>query len=264
MNDTQRPVAPVLRTIVADLHVHTALSPCGSEEMTPPAIVAAALEAGIEMIAVCDHNTAGNAAAVQEAAAAASAGRGGGLTVLAGMEVTSAEEVHVVGLFPDAAAAERAAAEVRAVLPEADDHYYEFFGPQDLMDCEGGSLGSERAALAVASTFDLNDTVALIKRHGGIAIAAHIDRRGFGLLSQLGWFPEDAGFDGVEVSKHTPVDSPRMQEFRTYGVPITGGSDSHHPHEIGTGLTALLMAEPTFAELKLALAGVEGRSVDRA
>ncbi len=86
------------------------------------------------------------------------------------------------------------------------------------MDRHGGVVGSERAALAVASTFDLNDTVALIKRHGGIAIAAHIDRRGFGLLSQLGWFPEDAGFDGVEVSTHTPSDSPRMQEFRAYGV----------------------------------------------
>jgi len=264
MNDAKGSAAPVLRTIAADLHVHTALSPCGSEEMTPPAIVAAALEAGLEMIAICDHNTAGNAAAVQEAAAAVAAAGGGELTVLAGMEVTSAEEVHVVGLFPDAAAAERAAAEVRAVLPEADAHYYDFFGPQDLMDRHGGVVGSERAALAVASTFDLNDTVALIKRHGGIAIAAHIDRRGFGLLSQLGWFPEDAGFAGVEVSTHTPSDSPRMQEFRAYGVPITGGSDGHYPHEIGAGLTVLVMAEPTFAELKLAFAGAEGRSVDRA
>ncbi len=111
----------VLRRISADLHIHTALSPCGSEEMTPPAIVAAALEAGLDMIAICDHNTAGNAAAVQEAAAAQAAAGGPPLVVLAGMEVASAEEAHVVGLFPDAAAAERAAAEVRAVLPQADD-----------------------------------------------------------------------------------------------------------------------------------------------
>ena len=68
----------------ADLHVHTALSPCAAEEMTPPAIVARALAEGLEMIAVCDHNSAANAAAVQAAA-------GARLTVLAGMEVTSAE-----------------------------------------------------------------------------------------------------------------------------------------------------------------------------
>jgi len=262
MSGRQRPVA--LRRIVADLHVHTALSPCGSEEMTPPHIVAAALEAGLDMIAICDHNTAGNAAAVQQAAEAWVAAGGDPLVVLAGMEVTSAEEVHVVGLFPDAAAAERAAAEVRAVLPPADAGYYEFFGPQELLDCEGGVLGSEAASLAVASTFDLNDTVALIKRHGGIAVAAHIDRRGFGLLSQLGWFPEDAGFDGVEISKHTPADSPRMMEFRSFGVPLTGASDGHYLHEIGSGLTVLMVQEPTFAEVALAFAGEGGRSVDRA
>ena len=232
--------------------------------MTPPAIVAAALEAGLDMIAICDHNTAGNAAAVQEAAAAQAAAGGPPLVVLAGMEVASAEEVHVVGLFPDAAAAERAAAEVRAVLPPADDHYYSFFGPQDILDCRGDPTGSEAKALAVASTFDLNDTVALIKRHGGLAVAAHIDRRGFGLLSQLGWFPEDAGFDGVEISRHTPDDSPRMEEFRGFGVPLTGGSDGHYLHEIGVARTVLSVEEPSFEELVRAFAGEEERSVDRA
>ena len=231
--------------------------------MTPPAIVAAALEAGLDMIAICDHNTAGNAAAVQEAAAERAA-RGERLVVLAGMEVSSAEEVHVVGLFPDAAAAERAAAEVRAVLPPADEHYYSFFGPQDILDCKGDPTGTEARELAVASTFDLNDTVALIKRHGGLAVAAHIDRRGFGLLSQLGWFPEDAGFDGVEISRHTADDSPRMQEFRGFGVPLTGGSDGHYLSEIGASRTVITAEEASFEELVRAFAGEGGRSIDRA
>ncbi len=232
--------------------------------MTPPAIVAAALEAGLDMIAICDHNTAGNAAAVQEAAALWAAAGGDSLVVLAGMEVTSAEEVHVVGLFPDAAAAERAATEVRAVLPPADEGYYGFFGPQEILDCQGDSTGSEAKALALASTFDLSDTVALIKRHGGLAVAAHIDRRGYGLLSQLGWFPEDAGFDGVEISRHTLDDSPRMEQFRSFGVPLTGSSDAHYPHEIGAGRTVIMAEEPALAELVRAFAGEGGRSVDRA
>ena len=85
----------------ADLHVHTALSPCADAGMTPPAIVDAALAEGLAMIAVCDHNTARNAAAVQAAA-------GARLAVIAGIEITTAEEVHVVGLFPTpSAAAER-------------------------------------------------------------------------------------------------------------------------------------------------------------
>lgn len=250
-------MAKGLRRTLADLHIHTALSPCGSDEMTPPAIVEAALEAGLDMIAVCDHNSARNVAAVQEAA-------GERLVVLAGMEVTSVEEVHVVGLFPDAAAAEAAAAEVHALLPTADADYYSFFGEQTVLCADGSFASEETAALAVASTLDLNDTVDLIKRHGGLAVAAHIDRKAFGVMSQLGWFPEDAGFDGVEVSRHLPADAPRMQEFRAFGLPITGASDSHYLHEIGAAATALTLEEPTFAEVVLAFAGSGGRRVERA
>jgi predicted metal-dependent phosphoesterase TrpH len=102
--------------MLADLHVHTALSPCGDDEMSPPAIVDAALAAGLDMIAVCDHNAAGNAAAVGEAA-------GSRLTVISGIEITTAEEVHVVGPLPHRRAAANAADEVRETLPVADDDY---------------------------------------------------------------------------------------------------------------------------------------------
>jgi predicted metal-dependent phosphoesterase TrpH len=264
MNSEQQPVTSELRWITADLHVHTALSPCGGDDMTPPVIVAAAVEAGLDMIAICDHNTAGNAAAVQEAAEAWAVAHGRRLVVLAGMEITSAEEVHVVGLFPDAETAESAATEVRAALPPADDQYYSFFGPQPILNCTGETVGSEGKALALASAFDLDATVALIKRHGGLAVAAHVDRRGFGLLSQLGYFPKDSGFDGVEVSRHTADDSPHMAEIRGFGVPLTGGSDAHYPHEVGACRTVLMVEEPTFAEVVLAFRGTDGRSVDRA
>ena len=250
-------MAQALRPTLADLHIHTALSPCGSEEMTPLAIVEAALDVGLEMIAICDHNTARNVAAVQEAAEDR-------LVVLAGMEVTSVEEVHVVGLFPDAASAEAASDEVRALLPAADKEYYAFFGEQPVLCADGTEIDGETASLAVATTLDLNDTVGLIKRHGGLAVAAHIDRRAFGVLSQLGWFPEDAGFDGVEVSRHMASDAPRMAEFRGFGLPITGSSDSHYLHEIGAAMTVLTLKEPTFAEVVLAFANAEGRRVNRA
>ena len=82
------------------------------------------------MIAVCDHNSARNVAAVQEAA-------GDHLVVLAGMEITTAEECHVVGLFPDAAAAEAAGAEVGASLDAIDDGYETFFGEQHVLDAAG-------------------------------------------------------------------------------------------------------------------------------
>ena len=179
--------------------------------MTPPAIVAAATKAGLDIIAISDHNTAGNVAAVQQAAKAA----GNGLTVLPGMEITSAEEAHVLGLFPDLAAAEDAAAELRALLPPADSDYYAHFGEQPLLDSSRPHrLGIETAALSAAASLDLTETVELIHRLGGLAIAAHVDRKAFSVLSQLGFFPADAGFDGVEVSRHVPAGSPRLRGVR--------------------------------------------------
>jgi predicted metal-dependent phosphoesterase TrpH len=257
---------PRLRSFRADLHVHTALSPCAAEEMTPPAIVGIALARGVDVIAVCDHNSAGNVEAVQQAALAAQAARPGedGLTVLPGMEITSLEEVHVLGLFPDVPAAKRVSARLRELLPTADPEYYAFFGEQPLLAADGRWLGIESAALAAATPLDLTETVDLIHSAGGLAIAAHVDRKAFGVLSQLGFFPMDAGFDAVEVSRQLGSGSPRLEEFAARGLPVTGSSDGHFLEDIGTGITDLRLAEPTFAELVLAFAGADGRSVARA
>ncbi len=189
-----------MNVCLADLHVHTALSPCADGEMTPPAIVERALAEGLAMIAVCDHNSARNTAAVQAAA-------GARLAVLAGMEVTTAEECHVVGLFPDAGAAAAAGLEVGATLPCTDDGYEAFFGEQLVLDAGGAEVAREDRALATATTLDVDAVVALIHRHGGLAVAAHIDRRSFGVIGQLGFFPDAAGFDAVEVSRHVADDA---------------------------------------------------------
>jgi len=249
-----------LKAYRADLHIHTALSPCASEEMTPPAIVEAALKVGLDMIAVSDHNTAGNIAAVQAAAAAA----GGALTVLAGMEITSTEEVHVQGLFPNVSAAEGVALKLKTLLPGAAAPYYSFFGEQPLLDATGEEVGAETAALAYATPLDLDEVVALIHDTGGLAVAAHVDRQAFSVFSQLGFFPSITGFDAVEVSRHLKPDSSRFEEIAALGLLVTGASDSHFLEEIGTAFTELRLAEPTFAELALAFAGAEDRSAARA
>lgn len=249
-----------LRSYRADLHIHTALSPCASEHMTPPAIVAAAKKAGLDMIAISDHNTTGNVAAVQQAAEAV----GNSLTVLPGMEITSFEEAHVLGLFPDLEAADAAAVEVRALLPAADSDYYAHFGEQRLLNAEGRSVGVEKAALSAASPLDINETVELIHSLGGLAVAAHVDRRAFSVLSQLGFFPTQAGFDAVEVSRRLPCDSPRLEEFTALGLPLIHSSDAHFLEEIGLAATELRLAEPGFAELALAFASNGKRSVARA
>ena len=248
-----------MTTVRADLHVHTALSPCGDDEMTPPAIVEAALAAGLDMIAICDHNAAGNVPAAAEAAASVS-GAGVRLTVLAGMEITTAEEVHVVGLFPTAQAATNAADELAGSLPAATAGYTRFFGEQWLLDAEGRIRAEEPRALALATTLGLEAAIALVKRYGGVAVAAHIDRPTFGVVTQLGFFPYDAGFDAVELSRHaaTGAAAAALAEHR---LPVLRSSDAHYLDDVGCVATELDLEAASFDELALALSGRAGRSV---
>ena len=250
-----------MKSFRADLHIHTGLSPCASDEMTPPAIVQAAVDRGLSMIAICDHNSAGNVAATQ------AAGRGR-LAVLAGIEITTAEEVHVVGLFPDAQAVRPVSLRVRATLPDSTAASRKF-GEQRLLDSDGRVVGHERKMLSGASSLGLSETVALIKENGGLAVAAHVDRPSFSVLSQLGVFPTDAGFDAVEVftaagvvPKGSGKDKAAVKSRdNAWGLPVLASSDSHFLTDISRVWTVFRMCDTTFEEMTLALRGVGGREV---
>ena len=240
-----------MRWFEADLHVHTVLSPCASREMTPPAIVAAAACKRLSMIAVCDHNSAGNVAAVADAAA-------GTLAVIAGIEVATCEEIHVVGLFPGTGEAEAAGAEIRETLPEAGADAGRAFGEQTIADAAGNAVGREDRLLAAASAFDLRGAIALIRRHEGIAVAAHADRPSFSVFSQLGSAPPDCRFDAVEVSLK-PANRDMLPRVEALGLPIIASSDAHFLGDIGSHRTFLEARSPSFRELSLALRGTGGR-----
>ncbi len=92
-------------------------------------------------------------------------------------------------------------------------------------------------------------------------MAAHIDRSSFGVIGQLGFFPEEAGFDAVELSRHVPPGSEREAEFAVYGLPILRSSDAHYREDVGAARTAVRCARPDFRELLLALHGLDGRGI---
>ena len=252
--------------ILADMHVHTVLSPCASRDMIPPAIVREAARKGLAMIAVCDHNAAGNVEAVIAAARAARGEDAGGapLAVIAGMEITTSEEAHVLGLFPDASCARAAAEEVLSSLPLWRPLSSPGSSPctrspeQELVDAAGARIGFEEKMLSAASRFTLSETVDLIHRHGGLAIAAHMDRRSFSVVSQLGFLPPGVPFDGLEISA-AGVARGRAAGFASHGMPLVSSSDSHFLDDIGVSATALDVEGPGFDELALALAGSRGR-----
>lgn len=237
--------------LLADLHIHTVLSPCAEAEMTPPLLVRRALDLGLRLIAVTDHNAAENCAAVIQAAA------GTGLTVLPGMEVQTSEEVHVLCWFDTVDQALTWQDIVFNHLPERNNPV-EAFGAQYVVDAAGGFLCTETRLLLVSTDLTLNQVVKGVQGLGGLAVPAHVDRPSFSILANLGFVPADLQAPALELSRLT---EPSEAVARWPGLapwPLIRGSDAHRLSELVPSL-CLRLGETTLAEMVLALAGRNGR-----
>jgi 3',5'-nucleoside bisphosphate phosphatase len=243
-----------LRRLRADLHIHTCLSPCGELTMSPQAVVARAREAGLDLIAVTDHNTTENAAAVIAAAT------GPGLAVLPGIELATAEEVHLLGLFETGADLAPFQKEVYRNLPDVEAKM-KFVEDQVLVDADDYVTGFCPRCLFGATRFDVQEAVDLIRCHGGLVIACHVDRDSFSILSQLGFIPAGLALEAVEVSPRMSPAEARAAFGSLGGRTIVRFSDAHRPEEIGAAVTEFTMEAPTLGEIRKALAGAEGRGV---
>ena len=238
----------------ADLHVHSCLSPCGDLLLSPRAIVEAASQRGLHMVALCDHNSAENVPAALRAAT------GAAVTVIPGMEVNTQEEVHVVTLFPDEESVLRMQTVVYdRLLPGKNDE--RLFGRQVIVNEHDEVEGFNDRLLIGATSLPLEELVDTVHSFGGVAIASHIDRETFGLIGQLGMIPPGLPLDAVEVSRHSDTRSARTLLPGCEQLAIVRGSDAHKVDEIGTVATRLKIEAPTFDELRLALRREEGRAV---
>ena len=240
-----------MRAFRADLHIHTCLSPCTELEMSPRGIIRTASEKEIDIIGICDHNSAENVPAMRAAA------KPFRISVLAGMEVTSQEEVHVLGLFDNLDSALGLQEIVYAHLPGENDE--DAFGVQPVVNEEGEILRFNGKLLIGATTLVLEKVVSLIHSHGGLAIASHIDREGFGIIGQLGFIPEGLPLDALETSPAMPLETAR--EKFGLRLPFTPASDAHRLQEIGQASTSFWLAEGTVAEIRKALVRQDGRKV---
>jgi anti-sigma regulatory factor (Ser/Thr protein kinase) len=232
--------------IRADLHMHTCLSPCGDDQMRATAIVEQAGKAGLDMIGICDHNSAENAGAVM------SAGARTGLAVIPGMEVTSREEVHVLGLFKTAAGLMDLQTVVYENLPGQNDQ--DAFGPQLLIDDRDRVIGTNDKLLIGATTLTVEQVVGAIHQFGGLAIASHVDRERFGIIGQLGFIPEGLGLDAVEVADAS------LREW-DYDYPVVASSDAHYLQDVGRNSTCFVLEEASFDEISRALNSQGGRRI---
>lgn len=206
--------------LFADLHIHSCLSPCGDEEMTPGNILGMALVKGLDAVAIADHNSALNLPAAEKIAAAY------GLLLIPGMEITTREEVHLLGYFPDVPAAVDFGEMLRGHLPGRKNKP-SLFGPQLILNEEDEIIGEEDALLIGATDLPLEDAAGLVRKWGGVPVPAHINRGANGLLINLGLMPEEPFFPTLEVWRHLPCPLEPLENWH-----ILHSSDAHYLGDI--------------------------------
>ena len=243
----------MLKNFKADLHIHSCLSPCSDWDMSPKKIVHKSLEQHLDLIAICDHNTAENAAA------ALREGTRQGIAVLPGMEICSREEVHLLVLFNTIADTLKMQQYVYAHLPGKNQP--EVFGHQVVADEHDQVLGENPRLLIGATRLSLLEIVKKAHTLGGICISSHVDRPSYSLIGQLGFIPEDLNLDAVEVSYRVPLENALTEVVGIKDYPCVTSSDAHFLHDIGKVWTEFILAAPTLQEIRLALDGADGRRI---
>jgi hypothetical protein len=232
-----------MKKIHADLHVHTVLSPCAEVEMIPPLIVQKALELKINLIAITDHNSTRNIRAVMEAA------QGTDLTILPGMELQTREEVHLLCLFETLEQAETWQKVVDSALPERPNNP-DFFGEQFIVDASGDFICHEERLLIVSADIGLDEATVQVQALGGFAIPAHVDRKAFSLIANLGLVPP--GFEALEISRHIQPTEAVVRYPQITGYPLIQSGDVHRLEEF-LGVCEFHIETPTLSEIRMAL-----------
>ncbi len=208
-----------------DLHIHSCLSPCGDDDMTPANIVGMAVIKGLDLIAVTDHNSCKNCPAVLTTADAY------GLTALPGMELTTSEEVHVVCLFADLKDALAFDEYVYSRLMPIPNNE-KIFGKQQLYNANDEVIGTIPNLLINATDISFDDVFDLTKDYHGIMIPAHIDKTANSLLANLGFIPPDSRFTCVEIKDMTHYHALKKQHPYLEHCRIISDSDAHYLEHI--------------------------------
>ncbi len=224
-----------------DFHIHSALSPCADVDMTPCNIANMAALKGLDAISVCDHNSGANLRAAAAAAEAA------GVLFLPGIELTTAEEVHLLAYFKDLDAACALGEAMYAALPDVPNNEA-FFGIQLVMGENDEITGNQEKLLLSALPYSLEECVEMIRRHGGAAVPAHINRESNSILANLGFMPKTVRFRAIETVK----------QFDTPGVDLTSytvlhSSDAHQLCDISEKDNFLIVKKPTIHNIFEAL-----------
>ncbi len=228
-----------------DFHIHSCLSPCGDDDMTPNNIAGMCTLAGLNIAALTDHNTAKNCPAFFAAA------RKHGIIPIAGMELTTAEDIHVVCLFPELEAALEFDLFVEGQRSMKFPNRPDIYGEQLILDENDEPVGKEEFFLPAATDIMIDDVPGFVTSHGGICYPAHVDRQANGIISTLGTLPDIKGFNCAEFhdsekEEEYKKDFPLLREKR-----ILVSSDAHYLWDIRDKAASLEIDDEPYSGKKV-------------
>ena len=230
----------------ADLHIHSLLSPCGDIEMTPFNIVAKALEKGLSVIGITDHNSTLQCEEVVRIASRE------GLFVLCGAEITTKEEVHVLAFVEGSDNLNKLQEYLNKHLPHVPNNP-DVFGYQLVVNEKEEVLYQEENLLISALDQTIEEVEQFINSLNGIFIPAHIDKKQNSVMSQLGFMPPGLRADALELSPGTDAHAFRTKNKYLSSFNLIHSSDAHYPEDIGRVFTDLPITDLSFDTVRSAL-----------
>ena len=225
-----------------DLHIHSCLSPCGDEDMTPGNIIGMSLLNGLQIVALTDHNSTKNCPAFFKIA------KVHGIIPVAGVELTTSEDVHAVCLFrnlEDAMAFGEFVESKRVCIRNDPD----IFGRQLIMDENDNIVGEEPNLLINAVDVSLDEALFEVHRRGGVCYPAHIDRSANGIISMLGDFPPEPEFTAFELNDISSLEDSleRFPILRERSLVHVASSDAHYLTDIAEDGFVLDLADEPYS-----------------
>ncbi|MBO5938587.1 MAG: PHP domain-containing protein [Clostridia bacterium] len=223
-----------------DLHVHSCLSPCADDDMTPNNIAGMAALKGLQLLALTDHNSCKNCPAFFEAC------RRQGIVPIAGMELSTAEDIHLICLFENLEQAmtfDEVIEHHRMQLPNRP----EIFGNQLILDGEDEPIGIEEILLISATDLPIEEAINLARAYGAHVHPAHIDRESNGIVAILGDIPEEYGFSAFELKEAEKLEESlaRLPQIRKEAILVS--SDAHRLWEINEAEHSIFLEDEPYS-----------------
>ena len=229
----------------ADLHIHSVLSPCGGLEMSPKNIMEAAVKADISIIAVTDHNSMANCSVYHKTAQRYN------IKYLYGIEIQTAEEIHLVALFNHPKEALKFDEELyHSLLPL--DNKPDYFGDQVVIDEDENITRFEKKALINSSRWTLEETVSKLRSYDTFIFPAHIDAPTFSIIGQLGFIDNNLDFDALGITADCNLKEFLEQHSYLKNKAFIRNSDAHYLNQIGKGFTSFYIQSPDIKEIGFA------------